>query len=198
MVKGAMSSTASFKKRTALELHQRAFDTLLKEGPLAYGGRSRWRIVSPYLAGVGMDVPEVGLLSTGPLSEVIANVSQWHRKRIEGEFTAWVKANGVDRAIVDLTEIAMGADDIQTRVAIVELAGSLGERSEAAVRGLIPTKAGGHADMWLVTRGIDEPNDDNMRNARLASFELLSLHCTGDPDDDVEVVKIVLPPVQSI
>lgn len=327
MVKGTMSSTASFKKRTETQHHEQAFNHLLKEGPLAYGGRSRWRmsaiediidagvpallailfaldgapiphttllettreitrecvqrgpyltdeqldrltshsfnelwqlfeivgvvecvdfarddnddpfdlpfgdvldelegivvsaitlkdtvpatiglrlselgraVVPPYLASLGMEVPKVGLFSHAPLTEVIANVSQWHRKRIEGEFVAWVNANGADQAIVELTQIAMGADDIQTRVAIVELAGSLEERSESAVRGLLSTKAGGHAEAWLLTHDFLEPNDENMGRARLSSFELLSLHCTGDPDDDTEVLKILLPVLSTI
>jgi hypothetical protein len=155
-------------------------------------------VVAPYLSGLGMVIPEVGTMTEQPLSHLIVNVSQWHRSLIEAEFAAWVGANGVDQAIADLIQIAQTANDTQTRIAIVELAGSLGERSEMAVRALAATNVSGHATVWLLTNQFDEPNDDNMRIAMLTSFELLSLQCTGDPDDDAELLEIISTMFESL
>ncbi len=330
-LKGTMSSTASSKKRSAADLHERAVAVLLKYGPLAYGGHAQWRnhdveevidgglpallavlfaldgapipysslllttqeivresitqnsyktalyldsataelfnelwqllqqfgaiecieysasddvdpfetptgdvldgligvpisaanlgapvpsnvgliltelgqvVVAPYLASLGMEVPEVGVLTHRPLPELIARVSDWHRSRIKAEFVAWVVANGAELALTELTQLARSADDVQERVAIVELAASLPGQAEHAVRGLLPTKVSGHAMVWLLTHELEQPNDDNMRQAMLASFELLSLRCLGEPDDDIEFLSTIttifesLPPAE--
>jgi hypothetical protein len=147
-------------------------------------------VVAPYLSGLGMDIPEVGLMTDRPLSDLVATASLWHQKRVEAEFAAWVSANGEERAVNELIASARTVTDIHERVAIVELAGNVRDH-EGAVRGLLETRAGGHAMMWLLTRELEEPNDNNIRRAMMAGLEVLSLQCGGDPDDDVEVLEAI-------
>jgi hypothetical protein len=147
--------------------------------------------VVPFLGTRGFEVPVVGLLANGPLEDLFGNLSSWHRLRIEAEFDAWIKANGVERATVELVAIGHATQDIAVRVALVELSDRLGENAEAVIRALAPTKASGQALAWLITNEFELATDDNVKLAMVAGFEQLSLYCTGEPDDDEYLLGLI-------
>ena len=143
--------------------------------------------VARHLESQGFTIPVVGQFVDKPLDEVLAHVTRWPRSRVEAEFVAWAGKNGADTTIAELQRIVGSTDDPQARIASVDLAGLLGPDAERAVRSLIETKARAHAVSWLEIHNHEVPeadSDERARLALLATFEMLSLHCSGDPDDD--------------
>ena len=132
----------------------------------------------------GYDIPAVGELVEGPLDAILDKISSWHRVRVEEEFLLWSARRGIDVIMAELRRIVVGTQEPQTRMACVDLAGLLDDDAERAVRSLLPTRARGHVQGWLAQHGLLTESDQEDMSTFEAGLEMLSLHCTGTPDDD--------------
>lgn len=157
--------------------------------------------VARHLESQGFTIPVIGLFVDKPLDEVLAHVTRWPRSRVEAEFAAWAEKNSADTTIAELQRIIGSTDDPQTRIAAVDLAGLLGPDAERAVRSLIATRAGAHALSWLEIHKHEVPeasSEERAQLALLATFEMMSLHCTGDPDDDAVLTELFVQILGSV
>ena len=143
------------------------------------------------LARRGLNIPVVGLLANGPLDEIIAKIGAWPRSRVEGEVKAWAGVNSPESAATELRRIVLASSDPQTRMACVDLTGQLGPLAESAVTSLLNTRARGHAVNWLNQHGLLADDDVDFEARTLAMLEMLSMHATGNPDDEPALAQMI-------